>query len=160
MRPIAVGYTWRRLAAKCANTYAVNKLSAQLAPIQLGVGVPGGAEAAVHATRRYVMSMPNENVLVKLDFSNAFNSLRRDCMLEAVAKDIPEIYRFAHASYSCSSVLKFGAHSIISEEGPQQGDPLGPMLFCLTIHPLLMNLKSELRIGFSDDVTQSEGHKK
>ena len=92
-----------------------------------------GAEAAEHATRRYVMSMPNENVLVKLDFSNAFNSLRRDCMLEAVAKDIPEIYRFAHASYSCNSVLKFGTHSIISEEGPQQGDPLGPMLFALPL---------------------------
>ena len=153
VRPIAVGYTWRRLAAKCANTYAVNKLSAQFAPIQLGVGVPGGAEAAVHATRRYVMSMSNENVLVKLDFENAFNSLRRDCMLEAVAKDMPEIYRFAHASYSCGSVLKFGTHVIMSEEGPQQGDPLGPMLFCLTIHPLLMSLKSELRIGFLDDVT-------
>jgi len=41
----------------------------------------------------------------------------------------------------------------MSEEGPQQGDPLGPMLFCLTIHPLLMSLKSELRIGFLDDVT-------
>ena len=153
MRPIAVGYTWRRLAAKCANTYAINKLAAQFAPIQLGVGVPGGAEAAVHATRRYVMSMSNENVLVKLDFENAFNSLRRDCMLEAVAKDIPEIYKFTHVSYSCGSVLKFGTHVIMSEEGPQQGDPLGPMLFCLTIHPLLMSLKSELRIGFLDDVT-------
>ena len=40
----------------------------------------------------------------------------------------------------------------MSEEGPQQGDPLGPMLFCLTIHPLLLNLKSELRIGSLDDV--------
>ena len=27
------------------------------------------------------------------------------------------------------------------------------MLFCLTIHQLLLNLKSELRIGFLDDVT-------
>jgi len=67
-------------------------LSTQFAPVQLGVGVPCGAEAAVHATRRYVMSMQNENVFVKIDFSNAFNSLRRDCMLEAVAKDLPEIY--------------------------------------------------------------------
>jgi len=97
--------------------------------------------------------MPNENVLVKLDFSNAFSSLRRDCMLEAVAKDLPEIYRFAHASYLCGSVLQFNEHVIISEEGPQQGDPLGPMLFCLTIHPLLLRLKSEIRIGFLDDVT-------
>ena len=41
----------------------------------------------------------------------------------------------------------------MSEEGPQQGDPLGPLLSSLTIHPLLMSLKSELRIGFLDDVT-------
>jgi hypothetical protein len=50
-------------------------------------------------------------------------------------------------------VLKFGTHSIISEEGPQQGDPLGPTLFCLAIHPLLVRLKSELRIGFLDNIT-------
>ena len=153
LRPIAVGYTWRRLAAKCANKYAVEKLSEQFAPIQLGVGVPSGAEAAVHATRRYVGSMPAENVFVKLDFSNAFNTLRRDCMLEAVAKDLPEIYRFVHAEYSHASVLKFGTHSVMSEEGPQQGDPLGPTLFCMAIHPLLLSLKSELRIGFLDDIS-------
>jgi len=69
VRPMAIGYTWRRLAAKCANSFAISKLSTQFAPVQLGVGISGGAEAAVHATRRYVMSMPNENVLVKLDFS-------------------------------------------------------------------------------------------
>jgi len=81
--------------------------------------------------------MPNENVLVKLDFSNALNSLRRDCVLEAVAKDSPGIL---NASYSCGSVLQFNEYVIMSEEGPQQGDPLGPMLFCLTIHPLLLSL--------------------
>jgi hypothetical protein len=73
IRPIAVGYTWRRLAAKCANSYAVTRLSQLLAPIQLGVGIPGGAEAAVHATRRWVTTMPEDRILVKLDFTNAFN---------------------------------------------------------------------------------------
>ena len=65
----------------------------------------------------------------------------------------PEIYRFVHASYSSGSILKFGTRIIMSEEGPQQGDPRGLLLFCLTIHPLLMSIKSELRIGFLDDVT-------
>ena len=51
IRPIAVGYTWRRLAAKCANAYVVGRMSQALEPLQLGVGVPGGAEAAIHATR-------------------------------------------------------------------------------------------------------------
>ena len=66
---------------------------------------------------------------------------------------MPEIYSLVHASYSSGSILKFGTHIIMSEEGLQQGDPLGSLLFCLTIHPLLMSFKSELRIGFLDDVT-------
>jgi len=36
--------------------------------------------------------------------------------------------------------------------GPQQGDPFGPLLFCLSIHPLLQSLSSSLSIGFLDDV--------
>ena len=51
IRSIAMGYVWRRLAAKCANTYAVAELADYFGQIQLGVGVPGGCEAAVHATR-------------------------------------------------------------------------------------------------------------
>ena len=78
LRPIAIGYTIRRLAAKCANNYATENLSAQLAPIQLGVGISGGAKAAVHVLRRYAEDLPNDHIIVKLDFTNAFNTLRRD----------------------------------------------------------------------------------
>ena len=89
IRPIAVGYTWRRLAAKCTNFYAISRLGDYFAPIQLGEGVSGGCESAVHATRRFTESMPNEFVIAKLDFTNAFNNLRRDAMLEAVYKTVP-----------------------------------------------------------------------
>jgi len=47
----------------------------------------------------------------------------------------------------------FGSHTISSEEGPQQGDPLDPLLFCNTIHTLLSSLASELNLGYVDDVT-------
>ena len=33
----------------------------------------------------------------------------------------------------------------------QQGDPLGPLLFCLTIHSLLLQPKSELCVFYFDD---------
>ena len=89
---IAVGMVWRRLAAKCANTFATLKTTGLLAPKQLGVGVKGGAEAAAHTARRYVSQLEPGKFLIKLDFSNAFNTLRRDAMLEAVHKDLPEIY--------------------------------------------------------------------
>jgi hypothetical protein len=35
----------------------------------------------------------------------------------------------------------------------QQGDPLGPLIFSLTLHPLLSSLKSDLKFGYLDDVT-------
>jgi Reverse transcriptase (RNA-dependent DNA polymerase) len=153
IRPIAVGYTWRRIAAKCANAYAIGLLNTYFAPIQLGVGVSGGCEAAVHATRRFVESMPDGYVLVKLDFSNAFNSIHRDVMLDSVYNAVPEIYKFCYLSYAQPSVLRYGCWSISSEEGSQQGDPLGPLLFCLALHPLLQSLRSELAIAYIDDIT-------
>lgn len=153
IRPIAIGGTFRRLTAKCASAFAVSKLAPLLAPHQLGVGVPGGCEAAVHATRRFLSSAPNDAVLAKLDFSNAFNSLHRDAMLSAVFEFAPELYRYCYLAYSQSSFLKFGPHTLLSEEGAQQGDPLGPLCFCLTVHKLLLSLKSQLNFGFLDDFT-------
>ena len=67
IRPISVGYTLRRLAAKCANSHVIAKRSQALQPQQLGVGVAGGAEAAIHATRRLVQNLPPGHVIVKLD---------------------------------------------------------------------------------------------
>ena len=152
VRPIAVGSVWRRLASKCANKFASEKLESLLSPIQLGVGVKGGAEAAIHAAGRYLDSLQRGTFLIKLDFSNAFNSLRRDAMLEAVYREVPEIFNFCHLSYVENSTLFFGDYRISSEEGPQQGDPLGPLLFALTIHPILQSLESEFRTGYLDDV--------
>ena len=57
-----------------------------LAPIQLGYGVHGGSEAAVHAARCFLSNMEDHQAVVKLDFADAFNSIRRDCMLGAVEK--------------------------------------------------------------------------
>jgi hypothetical protein len=108
VRPIAVGYTWRRLSAKCANAFAVARLSSYLSPIQLGAGIPGGCEAAVHSVRRFVNAMSADQFVVKLDFVNAFNCLNRSRMLNEVYHRIPEIYSFCHFSYSSPSILRFG----------------------------------------------------
>ena len=101
-------------------------MSSYLQPVQLGVGTPGGCETVVHATRRFVESMPADYCVVKLDFSNAFNNLHRDVMLKAVLENVPGIYKFCHLSYNKPSELVYSGHTIHSREGPQQGDPLGP----------------------------------
>ena len=61
-------------------TISTAKLASHFAPIQLGVGTPGGAEAAIHAVRRYAEHFPKDYIIVKLDFKNAFYTLRRDSM--------------------------------------------------------------------------------
>ena len=153
IRPIDVGYIRRRIASKCANAFAMNKLGDYLAPTQLGVGVSCGCEAAVHATRRFIETMPADYVVAKLDFSNAFNNIRRDVMLQQVFNQVPEIYKFCCLSYEQPSILRYSSCSISSQEGTQQVDPLECLLLCLVLQPILSSLTSELRIGYIDDIT-------
>jgi hypothetical protein len=106
IRPLAIGYTWRRIAAKCANSYAIASLSSYLQPTQLGVGTPAGREAAVHATRRFTESMPADHCVVKLDFCNAFNRLRRDVILDAALDQVRGIFMFCHSSYKLKQAIR------------------------------------------------------
>ena len=139
IRPIAVGMTLRRLVSKCASTYGSEQLTSYLRPRQLGVGTPGGCEAAVHAARRYLQAMTDDHAVVKLDFSNAFNSLHRSDMLQAVKDRLPALLNYCYSSYVRPSKLFYGPHVVWSQEGPQQGDPLGPLLFSNTLQPLLLS---------------------
>ena len=66
---------------------------------------------------------------------------------------MPEIYRFCYSAYHQTSILQYGPQTIESQEGVQQGDPMGPLRFCLAVHPLLLSLASELTFGFLDDFT-------
>jgi hypothetical protein len=153
VRPIAVGGTWRRLTSKLVNTSVVQKLSGYLQPHQLGVGTSGGVEAAVFSARRFLESAEPDCALLKVDYSNAFNSIRRDCIMEAAATHIPEWLPYIKSSYEAPSALFYGSHVISSSEGVQQGDPLGPALFCLTLHEALLSTKAPLKLGYLDDVT-------
>ena len=74
-------------------------------------------------------------------------------MLEAVQRLAPSIYPFVHSVYSSPSSLFWSDKIIQSSEGVQQGDPLGPLLFCLTIHHVCSLMKSELCIFYLDDGT-------
>ena len=151
IRPIAVGCTLRRLVAKCVCAEVKEEMGSFLYPRQLGFGVPLGAESAVHAARSYVYGLDESNFLVKLDFQNAFNSIRRDLMLANTLEKAPAIYPLAFSAYCQPSLLFFDKFTISSCEGVQQGDPLGPLLFCIALHDLICSLKSELVAFYLDD---------
>ena len=94
---------------------------------------------------------------MKLDFKNTFNSLRRDKMIAAVGQLAPELLPLVLSAYGSSSCLFFGKDIILSSEGVQQGDPLGPLLFCFAIHGLVHQLQSELNVFYLDDGTLGGG---
>ena len=56
----------------------------------------------------------------------------------------PHIFKWVHFCYSMHSHLFFGDFIISSQAGVQQGDPLGPFLFCLVLQVLISNLKIEV----------------
>ena len=148
IRPIAVGSIFRRLVSKLACSFVSNEVADYFKPQQLGFGIKGGCEAAVHSVRSFILQDSSAEVLVKLDVKNAFNSVERDTLCHMIKEKIPKLYSYLWQCYSEPSKLFYNGQTIESCVGCQQGDPLGPAIFSLAIQPVLENLKSNLNIWF------------
>lgn len=68
-------------------------------------------------------------------------------MLEAVLALVPDSYPLFSPL-----IITLGVKSPSSPR-KEEGDPLGPLLFCLTIYCHCCHLKSELCVMYLDDVT-------
>ena len=125
LRPIAVDLKLRRLIAKIVCLKIRDNLGNFFRPFQLGFGTKNGSEAIAHAIRRYI-SFPHtiEKLLIKLDYSNAFNMINRNTILLRAKEHIPQFYNFIAQCYKNPSYLSFGDKIILSQRGVQQEDPL------------------------------------
>ena len=82
--------------------------------------------------------------LIKLDFSNAFNCIDREKVLQRTLAHFPQLARWAQWCYGRHSNLVFGSYTLNSECGVQQGDPLGPLLFATATQELALRLRQPL----------------
>ena len=148
---MAVGNTLRRLSA-CAGTIAKSNRCVEYGNVQLGYGTQRDAEAAAHATRLYVRQEHSpDQILLKIDMKNVFNSISRDALPATVFAKNPLVYNYTEAAYAKPSSLFYRDKIILSEEGAQQGDPEGPPLFSDTINDTIRSLCRKLNLWYLDD---------
>jgi len=146
LRPVAVGESLRRLAGKVLCARAKSTVTVLLQGVkQFGVGIPGGGEAIVHAVRQWHTRQQESDdaVALLLDFTNAFNQVERDVILSECRRELPEVSAFVEWCYGEETVLLYGEHPVASSTGVQQGDPLGPLLFCLALRSLLLDAQAQ-----------------
>ena len=110
VRPIAIGEVFLRLSSICALSTAEDAADL-LMPLQIGVGISGGAEIPGHSLRPDFCNPDIVTVQVGL----------------AYQQRSPLVIQRAD-----------GSHKVLwSEAGVRQGDPMAPLLFALTYQPTL-----------------------
>eukprot|EP00731_Ephydatia_muelleri_P010053 Em0005g639a len=125
IRPIAVGEAIRRLAGKCLCVIPKEKAHDFLAPLQLGVVTPAGAEKIIHGLRGCVDEHWHDAdfAILKIHF--------------------PELLPWSSWCYGQHPALWHPLGTISSEIGVQQGDPLGPLLFCLVLQQVVSSIAED-----------------
>jgi len=106
----------------------------------LTVGVKQGTEAAAHAARCYINNLSPGEAFLKIYFTNAFTAVSRDEIFSSSEEYTPELLPFINICYGQPSFLIYGESVILSEQGWQQGDPLGPMFYCTSTQQLIAKL--------------------
>ena len=112
----------------------VAEAAAQLLPLQCGVKVSDSCLTTTMGVQQLVSKLPSNGpwAVLQVDLRNAFNSISREEVLVVVGEHTPQLLPWVTSCYGAHSKLYCqGKATLSSEEGVQQGDPLGPLLFAL-----------------------------
>jgi hypothetical protein len=137
-RPIVAGEIFARAIDRAVVTHSKDDWAKQFYPHQLGIGVPGGPQSITHVTRAALKLSPDHDLL-SLDAINAFNSISRHAIREAVDAKFPALSNWFLLCYAHTPRLQIAmsdgsVHYLESTTGVLQGTALGTFYFGLTVH--------------------------
>lgn len=164
IRPISIGEIFYRIAALRASRLAAPEASSVLKPIQYGIGVSGGCQMVIHKLQHLLEQASRPVAALAIDFANAFNTRNRDDIMKALyaEQSLSHIWRIVDFAYSAPSDLYTFTNgawvpSLQSSQGVRQGDPLGSLLFALSVKQLynksVQGLDSLSAMAIHDDFT-------
>ena len=146
LRPINAGTMIAKLLlSEMLASPAGQRAASRTAPFQLALGVSRGCEKLAHICRA---AHETGWLVAKNDFTNGFNCLSRQAMLDSHNTFFPESTNLFNFFYSVDApIFLFDSESnlvsLTSKQGPRQGCSAGTEAFCFTIHPLLVSLKAK-----------------
>ena len=85
--------------------------------------------------------------LLQVDIRNAFNSVDRASLFNGLSQYCPELMAWSAFCYRNHSLLFAEGEPITSEQGVQQGDPLGPLLFAMAWQLVVEKLPQQLHMN-------------
>jgi hypothetical protein len=150
IRPIDIQEERLRRAALCALAAGPIIWECNRA-LQLEFGTRGGTDAIGHALHA-ALDADASSAVLQIDFANAFNSLHRATMLQAVAKRLPKVsphvmYLYGARTRGFIIVGELEAHDYQLAAWSAPRDSLGPLLFVMMLQGPLENAAEAAPIG-------------
>ena len=141
LRPLGIGECFLRIVSKMLNDKVKTELGEKLAPLQLCVGIKGGAEIGAKLAQKVfeIDKLPQ----IEIDVENAFNSMSRGRIYDGLCKYAPGIVPFFTKLYKEASPLCLSTGETVgySSTGVRQGDPMAMIYFAVGLHDILVEMK-------------------
>jgi len=149
VRPVAMGSTLRRLAARAACAALKEKTAVAAGAQQYGVGRPAGCEL-LHKSVTALTDQDSRRVVMAFDAANAFGTVSRQRIWDSTKRRLPELAKTVrawlrtpatHFMWDAAGKL----HLVRNVAGVDQGCPLSPLLFALGVADELADLQAAIR---------------